>query len=118
MTSFISTYSINLNNLKFKDKEVFDDWENLICENEGSFTSDGQYMTFDCDGIEICIGFELCVSGRVYHDSGDYWNPPYTDVDITDVDVTIENLYVDDWEVVLTKEMIKSLEKAVKNNLD
>jgi len=38
MTSFISTYSINLNNLKFKDKEVFDDWENLICEHEGSFT--------------------------------------------------------------------------------
>ena len=117
MTSFISTYSINLKNLKLKDKDVFDDWENLICENEGSFTSDGQYMTFDCDGIEICVDFELSVCGKVYHDGGDYWTPPYTEVDVTEVDVTIQNLYVDDWEVELTREMKKDLEKAVKNNL-
>lgn len=116
--TFISTYSVNLNNLKIKDKDVVDDWEDLICENEGSFTRDYQYMIFDCDGIEVNVNFDLYVSGRVDYDPGDYWTPPYTDVDITDFDVTITEVYIDDYEVELTKEMKLTLEKVVKNNLN
>ena len=116
--TFISTYSVNLNNLKIKDKDVVDDWEDLICENEGSFTRDCQYMIFDCDGREVNVNFELYVSGRVDHDPGDYWTPPYTDVDITDFDVTITDVFIDDWDVELTKEMKRTLEKVVKNNLN
>jgi hypothetical protein len=116
--TFISTYSVNLNNLKIIDKEVVGDWEDLICENEGSFTRDCQYMIFDCDGVEVNVNFELSVSGRVDHDPGDYWTPPYTDVDITDFDITITDFYIDDYDVELTKEMKRLLEKVVKNNLD
>lgn len=116
--TFISTYSVNLNNLKIIDKDVVEDWEDLICENEGSFTRDCQYMIFDCDGVEVNINFELSVSGRVDHDPGDYWTPPYTDVDITEFDVTITDFYIDDYDVELTKEMKRLLEKVVKNNLN
>jgi hypothetical protein len=115
--SFISTYSVNLNNLIITDKEVVGDWEDLICEN-GSFTKDCQYMIFDCDGVEVNINFELCVNGRVDHDPGDYWTPPYTDVDITDFYVTITDVYIDDYDVELTKEMKKMLEKVVESNLN
>ncbi len=116
MTS-VQTYSINPKNLKLKYKEVFDDWDNLICEHEGSFASDCQYMTFDCDGIEVVVDFELCIGGSVYHEKGDYWNPSYTDVEVTSVDVTITSLHIDEWEVELNSELIKSLEKVVKTNL-
>jgi hypothetical protein len=75
-------------------------------------------MIFDCDGIEVNVNFELYVSGRVDHDPGDYWTPPYTDVDITDFDVTITEVYIDDYDVELTKEMKRTLEKVVKNNLN
>lgn len=117
MTSFITTYSLNLDNLKLKNKEVFQDWEDLICEHEGSFASDGQYMTFDCDGLEICVDFELSIFGSVHHDRGDYWTPPYTEVEITDLDININSLLVDDWDVEITDEMYKKLEKVIKSNL-
>lgn len=117
MTSFDTTYTINPKNLKLKHKEVFDDWDNLICEHEGSFTSDCQYMAFDCDGIEVVVDFELSICGSVHYDRGDYWTPPSSEVEVSSVDITITSLYIDEWEVELNSGLKKTLEKVVKTNL-
>jgi hypothetical protein len=116
----MTTYSINLNNLKLVDKEVSDNetLEELLCENEGSFTTGDQYMTFDCDGIEVMVNFTLSVDGRIEYDPGDYWNPPSGDVEITDTDVDITDVYIDDYDVELTIEMRRAFEKEVKKYLD
>ena len=117
MTNFISTYSVNFDDLKVKLDEcefaTSDCWDEMICEHEGSFEEDG-IIIFDLNGMESYVNFKLYVSGTVTHDSGDYWTPPYTDVDIDDVDVEIEEFYINDIEVELTKEMIKALTEKVQ----
>lgn len=121
MTNFISTYSINFDDLKVKldesDFQKNDNWSKLICENDGSFSEDG-LIVFDLNGIESYVNFKLNVSGRIYHDRGDYWTPPYTDVDINYVDVEIDEFYIDDVKVELTKEMTSILEKKIMEIID
>ena len=114
MTDFIKTYSIDFNNLEVKDKYVDSDWDELICEHEGCFTSNDQYIIFNCNGIEVSINFELCVSGCVSYDAGDYWTPPYSETNITDVDVDITSILVDDYDVYLDKETLRFLENKIK----
>lgn len=113
--NFIKTYTIDfqeLNNVNYKD--VQDDWDNLICENEGSFSREDQVISFDVDGNELVVCFELNVSGRVDYDPGDYWTPSYTDVDITDVDIYISNVYLNDNDLPLDKETTRLLEKKIQ----
>jgi hypothetical protein len=119
MTSFISTYSLNLINLKLVDGYYTksEDWDDLICENEGSFSKDEEYMIFNLDGLEVVINYELSVNGRVQHDPGDYWTPSYTEVDIIDEDITISSVTIDDYELELNKEIESLLEKEIKKNL-
>jgi hypothetical protein len=109
---------INLNKLKLKDSDFIksSDWEDLIIENDG-VRGENQFMIFESDGSEVIVNFDLCVSGRIYRDSGDYLNPPYTDVEITDIDVDITSLTVDEYEVKLTKEFEANLELEIKKYL-
>lgn len=109
---------INLNKLKLKDSDFIksSDWEDLIIENDG-VRGENQFMIFESEGSEIIVNFDLCVSGRIYRDSGDYLNPPYTDVEITDIDVDITSLTVDEYEVKLTKEFEANLELEIKKYL-
>lgn len=112
--NFINTYTIDfqqLDNVNYKD--IQDDWDNLICENEGSFSREDQVISFDVDGNELVVCFELNVSGRVDYDPGDYWTPSYTDVDITDVDIYISNVYLNDYDLPLDKETTRLLEKKI-----
>jgi len=113
--NFINTYTIDfqeLSNVNYKD--VQDDWDNLICENEGSFRSEDQVISFNVDGNELVVCFELNVSGRVDYDPGDYWTPSYTDVNITDVDVYISNVYLNDYDLPLDKETTRLLENKIQ----
>lgn len=109
---------INLDKLKLKDSDFIksSDWEDLIIENDG-VRGENQFMIFESDGSEVIVNFDLCVSGRIYRDSGDYLNPPYTDVEITDIDVDITSLTVDEYEVKLTKEFEANLELEIKKYL-
>ena len=120
MTSFVSTYSLNLDNLKLKVKDVCgcEDWSELLCENEGSFTKDYQFMVFDCDGVEVAVNFQLTVDGSVSHDDGDYWTAPYTETEIDGCTITIEDVQIDEWDVQLNKETLKFLERVIKNNIN
>jgi hypothetical protein len=119
MSTFIPTYSLDLNNLKLTDGDYTkaEDWEELICENEGSFSKDEEYMIFDSNGIEIVINYELSVSGRVDYDPGDYYTPPYSDFDITYEDIFISSVTIDGYELELSKETKSLFEKEVKKKL-
>ena len=53
MSNFISTYSLDpnrINNLVDSDCLKTDDWEELICENEGHFSREVEFMIFEVDG--------------------------------------------------------------------
>ncbi len=118
MSSSNSQYTLNLNDLIIKEKEVVSDWEELICEDEDEyFTRDDQYILFDMNGIEVSICFGLTVRGRVTSDPGDYWTPPSCEVDILDVDVDVTDFYVDDIDVKLDKDLTRKLESLVKKYL-
>lgn len=118
MSSSNFPYVLNLNDLVIKDKEIVTDWEELICEDEDEcFTRDDQYIIFDMNGIEVCVNFELTVQGRVTSDAGDYWTPPSCDVDIVDVDIYLTGFLIDDYDVVLDKELSKKIESIVKKYL-
>ena len=44
----ISTeHVIDFDNLVLTSKEVFEDWEYLIVENDGSYSEEDQYLYFD-----------------------------------------------------------------------
>lgn len=113
-----STLKIELNNLKFIDGDFLksENWIENIYEHD-EFTRKSELITFECNGVEVIVSFDLSVSGRVEHDPGDYWTPPYTDVDITDVDVSVNQLFIDDNEFELTKEIKSTLEQEIKKYL-
>lgn len=118
------TYLINFQNLEVSDKDIVsnDDFTDLILENEGSFTKDGQIIWFKSDeldkDVEVSVEYEIYVSGSVDHDPGDYWTPPYTDLDINDIDIEIKSVYIDDIELELTKEIKTILLTKIKQELE
>ncbi len=113
-----STYSIDFSKLTLKDKEVVGDWEYLICENDGSFSEQGQMVTFDFNGIEITVYFNLSLRGWYTYTPATYLQPEEGEVHITDVDFDIEDVYIDDYEVELSKELKKVLESVLKKHIE
>ena len=112
------SYSLKTSNLKLKggDFNGSSNWDEAIMEY-GGIMENNQYMAFDCDGIEVVIDFELCVSGQVVYDRGDYLTPPFKDIDVSEISVSISSLVVDGWEVEMTDEINKFFIEVVKSNL-
>lgn len=119
MTSFVSTYRINSNEMRLIDSDCVksQDWDELICENEGHFSREGEFMSFDMYGFELVVFYDLEVSGRIDHDPGDYYTPPYTDIDITNETIDVTQVTLDDYEIELTKEFKFLFSEVVKKNL-
>jgi hypothetical protein len=115
MTEFISTYSLNFDNLKTSESIDKSDWDSLLCENEGYFTADYDLM-FNVDGLEVYIDFTVSVRGYVSYDPGDYWTPPYSETEINDIDIEINNVVIDEYDLELNKEL-KSLFISKLNSL-
>lgn len=113
---FIETCTLDLNNLEVVDTYVFSDWDELICEHEGSYSSDDQYIIFKSNGIEMCVNFELSIRGYYTYDAGDYWTPPSSETEITDVEITISSVLIDDeYELSLDKEILRLLEGKIES---
>lgn len=120
MTNFISTYSLDLsriNNLVDYDFLKSEDWEELICENEGHFSREGEFMAFEVDGLDLVISYDLEVSGRIEYDPGDYYNPPYSDFEITDETIYVTDVTLNDYDIELTKELKELFSEVIKKNL-
>jgi hypothetical protein len=110
---------INFDNLKFVDGDFLnsESLSDMLYENEGSFTQKDQSMSFDVDGKDITINYEVYVEGTIDEDNGDYWTPPSCDVELTDVDVTINEVFIDGELVSLDKEDFFKVEVSLKNQL-
>lgn len=120
MTNFISTYSLDLNrinNLVDFDCKKSDEWEELICENEGHFIRESEFMIFEVDGLDLVITYDLEVSGRIDYDPGDYYTPPYSDCEITHEDIDVTEVTLDDYNIELTKELKSLFSEVIKKNL-
>jgi hypothetical protein len=110
---------INFDNLKFVDGDFLnsESLSDMLYENEGSFTQKDQYMSFDIDGKDVTINYEVYVEGTIDEDNGDYWTPPSCDVELTDVDVTINEVFIDGVLVSLDPEDFFKVEVSLKNQL-
>ena len=109
---------IDFNNLIYKSSEIVEDWEDLIYENEGSFSSDSQILTLDMNGVEVVIDFTLSVVGDYWYTPATYLQPEEGETTITRIDVDIENVYLDDCEVILDKNLKINFEILVKKYLN
>lgn len=120
MTNFISTYSIDFNNMSLIDGSYIKPhrWMDIIEENGGSFIADNQYIVFKSGDTEVVIDFELSVSGWVDYDGGDYYTPPSSDGDIDDVDISINGITVDEIEVEMSPDIKKMAKKAISDILN
>lgn len=112
-----TTYQFNTKSLTLTEKDVLEDWQDMIFENDGYFQKGDQYMKFDMSGIQIDVFFNLSVRGSISHDEGDYWTPSHTEVDIEDVDVDIDAIFIDEYEVELNDIIKTQFTDIVKNNL-
>lgn len=120
MTNFISTYSLDTSKIKEPvdfDCKKSEDWEELICENEGRFIRESEFMSFEVDGFNLVITYDLSVSGRIEYDPGDYYNPPYSDCEITYEDIDVTEVTLDDYNIELTKELKSLFSEVIKKNL-
>ncbi len=116
MTTYLLDPS-KINNLIDTDCSKKDDWEELICENEGRFSREGEFMAFEVDGLDLVISYDLEVSGRIEYDPGDYWNPPYSDFEITNESIDVTEVTLDDYNIELTKELKHLFSEVIKKNL-
>lgn len=121
MSNYVSTYSINFNEMKIavKDSDFVGSsrWDHLIVEHEGSFSRDCQYMVFDYLGCRVEVGFDMVVSGKYEWDPGDYMTEPtsYTEIDGADIEIT--SLHIDQYEVELSAEITDILKKIIDKHL-
>lgn len=116
----MTTYLLDpnkINNLIDTDCSKKEDWEELICENEGRFSREGEFMAFEVDGLDLVIVYDLDVSGRIEYDPGDYYTPPYSDCEITDETIDVTEVTLDDYNIELTKELKTLFSEVVKKNL-
>jgi hypothetical protein len=111
----ISTeHVIDFDNLVLTSKQVFDEWEYLIVEHDGHYSEEDQYLIFGFKGIEVCIGFELTIKGWHWYRPSSYMEPEDGETHITDVDIDVNYLLVADEEVVVDKDLKKTLTEVVK----
>ncbi len=116
MTTYLLDPS-KINNLIDTDCSKKEDWEELICENEGRFSREGEFMAFEVDGLDLVIVYDLDVSGRIEYDPGDYYTPPYSDCEITNESIDVTEVTLDDYNIELTKELKQLFSEVVKKNL-
>lgn len=112
----ITAYNIDNIKLLHGDFSKSESWDDMIM-NGGSFVKDNQYMTFDNNGSEVTVGFELSVIGTHTYDPGDYDTPPYSDCDISDVNILIDYLTIDDESIDTNKETNDVLVNLINKNL-
>ncbi len=117
--NFISTYSLNTKELELVDSDCakYQDWDELICENDGRFCREGEFMLFSINGLDLVVSYDLDVSAKIDYDPGDYYTPPYMDIDITDESIDVTEVTLDDYNIELTKELRLLFSELIKKNL-
>jgi hypothetical protein len=111
----ISTeHVIDFDNLVLTDKDVFGDWEDLICEYDGYYSQESQTLFFDFKDIEVIIGFDLAISGTHWYQPASYMQPEEGETEITDINIDVNYLWIGDDEVKIDSDLKKTLTAVVK----
>jgi hypothetical protein len=99
--------NFNLNSAEITDGDFLksQEFENQIAEESGSFTLEDQMVNFNCQGLDICVTYNLDVCGEYEEDCGDYWTPPSCEVNLSDVYVSITEITIDEYDVELTPQL-------------
>ncbi len=116
------TYTIDFNNLSFYDGDFkkYDDFSDLIYENEGSVCLEEEWISFNPvgnDDINITIEYSLELRGYFDECPGDYWTPPACDFCLDEATVSINRFLIDDVEVELFSEIENFLTTLVENKI-
>lgn len=93
------------------------DFESEVSEHDGSFYEDIQYVDFDVDGINVGVTYSLCVDGHTFYDGGDYFTPPYSCIDIDNVDIDVTEVLINETPVELTPQLSKLFEKIIEEKI-
>lgn len=109
----------NFENLKWIDGDFTGstDFGDSIYANEGSFSEKSQSMTFDYNGQEVMVNYDLDVTAHIMEDAGDYWNPCASEAVVDGIEVNITEVFVEDDLVSFDKVSISKLERIIKDNL-
>ena len=112
--------TLNFSDIKLLDGQFTksDTWGELVFENDGSFSQDEQSMIFQCGDNEVIVNFNYFVDAHIDEDNGDYYTPPATEAQIDGVDVTIDNIYINEVETNVDSETFAFLVKQVKRELN
>jgi hypothetical protein len=113
------TTTPNFENLKYTDGDFArsEDFGDSIYAHEGSFCEKNQSITFDCDGVEVQVTYELDVTAHIIEEAGDYWNPSTGEAVIDNIDININEVFIDDVLTVLDNVSILKIERAIKTDL-
>lgn len=112
-------YSVDFQKLELVERIGLDntDISELLYENEGSFTKEDQTMIFRENGIEVDVTYNIHVSGNITSESGDYWTPSYTEVDIDDIEVDIVSVNIEGEEYLATNDILEMLYNRIESEL-
>ncbi len=113
------TTTPNFENLKYTDGDFArsEDFGDSIYAHEGSFCEKDQSITFDCDGVEVQVTYELDVTAHILEEAGDYWNPSTGEAVIDNIDININEVLIDNVLTVLDNVSILKIERAIKTDL-
>lgn len=114
MTNFQTLSLTNLEFLYF-DSEI--EIEQLIYDGEGQFSDEFGVCYKVSEDYELFIDFRVSASGKIDEYSGDYYHPPYCDVSITELEVSIKEVYINGDIFKMNKDSILELEKLIKNKI-
>jgi hypothetical protein len=92
-------------------------WFEMVVEHNGSFLVEDYFMTFDINGIEMVINYDISVEAHLIVDRGDYYNPPTTDVDISGHDIDIKGITINEYDLELTDGLVSVMKKLIGNNI-
>lgn len=118
--------TIDFNTVEFQDGDFTreEDFSDMI-ETSDSITLDS-WISFYVTGLEdsLLIDFTQKFSGHWTYCPGDRWTPPDSDFDLTENEIYINIVKIDDIEVEMTPEfenvvlsiLLKEIEKSTKRN--
>ena len=118
--------TIDFNTVEFQDGDFTreEDFSDMI-ETSDSITLDS-WISFYVTGLEdsLLIDFTQKFSGYWIYCPGDRWTPPDSDFELTENEIYINIVKIDDIEVEMTPEfenvvlsiLLKEIEKSTKRN--
>ena len=115
----MTTTTLDIKTLKPKHGEFLNHREMLqIIEEERCSTIREQFMSFDINGKDLCVGFEVYFEGRSILEKGDYYTPDFISTEITNQEINLEGITLDGDEIELHPDTISLFIKLIENNIN